>query len=345
MNTAAPGTTAGLASVVRSEVATRELGGASFFGQPANTSEKDKRNKAITKLFIRARKAKRNGSLLGINRKLHRNRGKRKNLRELLLTPGKRAPLWNPMTCHRFCPGQFDARVLATRATIAVTAHDYQSADWLTHSKIAGVGRQETVFRWLSGAGDCLPVMYARVSSFSFGIFHYPSALGTDSNNPQQVLGHLEPMFCRHRVLNRFQLRRKELDDPAALGTDHVVVVLVFVIVFVVSDAVAKTNFAREPGFGQEFQRAIDCGLPDARVSLPNQAIKIFAGEVRFRAQEDVENQVTLRRALESLLLNMFEKNFLLFRHSFGDLQFRIVRAIPELILHSEPISVKTGRC
>src|SRR6266511_3082604 len=58
LNTAAPGTTAGLASVVRSEVATRELGGASFFGQPANTSEKDKEKKAIISFFFRPRKRK-----------------------------------------------------------------------------------------------------------------------------------------------------------------------------------------------------------------------------------------------------------------------------------------------
>src|SRR6266542_1567430 len=87
LNTTAPGTTAGLASVARSEVATRELGGASFFGQPANTSEKDKRNKTITKLSIRTRKAK------------------RKNAGDLLLTRGKRAPLWNATTCHRFVLG------------------------------------------------------------------------------------------------------------------------------------------------------------------------------------------------------------------------------------------------
>ncbi len=169
------------------------------------------------------------------------------------------------------------------------------------------------------------------MSSFFFSFFHCPATLRANSDDPQEVLGHLETMFCRHRVLNRFQLRRKELDDPAALGTDHVVVVLVFVIVFVVSDAIAKANFAREPGFGQKLQRAIDSGLPDAWVFLPDQAIKIFAGEVCFRAQEDFENQVALRRALESLLLNMFEKNFLLFRHSFGDLQFRILTCDTEV--------------
>ena len=38
------------------------------------------------------------------------------------------------------------------------------------------------------------------------GIFHRPATLGTNSNNPQQVLSHLETVLGGHRVLNRFQL-------------------------------------------------------------------------------------------------------------------------------------------
>ena len=36
------------------------------------------------------------------------------------------------------------------------------------------------------------------------------------------------------------------------------IVMLMLVVVFVVSDAVAEAHFARESRFGQEFQRAID---------------------------------------------------------------------------------------
>jgi hypothetical protein len=71
--------------------------------------------------------------------------------------------------------------------------------------------------------------------------------------------------------------------------------------------------------------------LPDARVFLSNQAVKIFAGKMRFRAQEDVKDQVALRGTLQSLLLNMLEKNFLLFSHLLGDLQSRFLIALSEL--------------
>jgi hypothetical protein len=178
-------------------------------------------------------------------------------------------------------------------------------------------------------------------------IFHRPATLRANANNPQQVLGHLETVLCRHRVLNCFQLGRKELDNPATLRTDHVVVVLMLVIMFVVRDAIAKTNLASESGFRQKLQRAIDRSLSDAGVLLPNQAIKVFTGKVGFRSQKYVENQVALRRPLESLLLNMFKENFLLFCHALGDPQSRLVTCLStysvRLILHSETITVKTG--
>ena len=88
------------------------------------------------------------------------------------------------------------------------------------------------------------------------------------------------------------------------------------VVVFVVCDAVAKADFTSQPGFSQELQGAIDSRLSNAGVVLLNQTVKIFAGKMLFRAQKDVENQIALRSALKALLLDMFEKNFLLFSHS-----------------------------
>ena len=140
------------------------------------------------------------------------------------------------------------------------------------------------------------------------------------------MLGHLETVPGSHSVLDCFQFGREELDDAATLGTDHVVVVLMFVIMFVVGDAIAKANFAREPCFRQQLQGAIDRCLSDARVFLSDQAVKVFAGQVGFRAKEHVEDEFPLRRPLESLLLNMFEKNFLFFSHWLGDLHVTSLR-------------------
>ena len=101
-------------------------------------------------------------------------------------------------------------------------------------------------------------------------------AVGADTDNAQQVLCNLETMLSRHRVLQRFEFRRKEFDYLAALRTDHVIVVLVFVIVFVVRASVAETNLARESGFGKQFEGAINCRLPDGRIFFFDESIEIF---------------------------------------------------------------------
>ena len=80
-----------------------------------------------------------------------------------------------------------------------------------------------------------------------------------------------------------------------------------------------KRTSRASPASVNSFKRAIDGGLPDAGIFLLDQTIKIFAGKMLFRAQKHIQNQVALGRAFESLLLDMFEKNFLLFSHAFLD--------------------------
>jgi hypothetical protein len=76
----------------------------------------------------------------------------------------------------------------------------------------------------------------------------------------------LKIVFGGHLILERFQFGREKLDDLAALRTDHVIVMLMFVVVFVVRASVAKAHFAREPGLGEDLERAIDGSLADGRV-------------------------------------------------------------------------------
>ena len=72
--------------------------------------------------------------------------------------------------------------------------------------------------------------------------------------------------------------RPRKLDDPAALGTDHVIVVLVFVVMLVVGSTISKANFARKAQLPSIALRC-DRRLSDPRSDLLfHQAIKIFAG-------------------------------------------------------------------
>ena len=128
-------------------------------------------------------------------------------------------------------------------------------------------------------------------------------------------MGDLKMVFGSEFVLERFKLGGKEFNDPATLLTNHVVVMLVLVVVFVVSDPVAEAHFAGQPGFGEKFQSAIDGCLPDAGVFLFHQKIEVFAGKMLFHAEKRIQNQVALGSALEPLLLDMLEENFLLFSH------------------------------
>ncbi len=67
------------------------------------------------------------------------------------------------------------------------------------------------------------------------------------------MLLHLKLVSGRHSILNGFEFSRVELNDLATVGTDHVVMVLVFVVMFVVGQTITEANFTRQTGFGQQF--------------------------------------------------------------------------------------------
>ena len=110
------------------------------------------------------------------------------------------------------------------------------------------------------------------------------AAVDADADDAQQVLRDFEPVLGGHGILNRFELGGVKLDDLSALRADHVVVMLVFVVVFVVSASIAEPDFAREPRFGKEFQGPVDCRLPDAGVFFLHEPVQVFVGEVLLGA-------------------------------------------------------------
>jgi hypothetical protein len=95
-------------------------------------------------------------------------------------------------------------------------------------------------------------------------------ALGAEADDAQEMLRDFEVMLGGHRVLDRFELSRKEFDNLPALRANHVIVMLMFVVVFVVRAPVAEADFARETGFSKQLERAIDGRLADGRVFFFN---------------------------------------------------------------------------
>lgn len=112
------------------------------------------------------------------------------------------------------------------------------------------------------------------------------------------MLLHLELVFCRHCILNRFEFRRVEFDDLAATGTNHVVVVLVFVIMFVVGEPVTEANLTSQPGLGKQFQSSVNGCLAYRGVFLVHKLVEIFAGEMFFSSQKNLKDQVALSGTL-----------------------------------------------
>ena len=80
---------------------------------------------------------------------------------------------------------------------------------------------------------------------------------------------------------------------------------LVFVIVFIVGASVAEANLAGQSSLGQESERPIDGRLAHRGILLLNQTIQILARDMALSAQKNIENKITLRCALQTLLLNV----------------------------------------
>ena len=138
-------------------------------------------------------------------------------------------------------------------------------------------------------------------------------AVGADSENPVTVTKRLEFVPAHDLVLQIFDLLAVELDQRPAPGTDQMIVMGVFVLVLVEHAPVVKFKLARQPAFSQKLESAINRREPHGRVLRFNEGVEVFAGDVAFGIEKDIENQVALRRALQSLALQVLVKYLFLF--------------------------------
>jgi hypothetical protein len=116
----------------------------------------------------------------------------------------------------------------------------------------------------------------------------------------------------RHLVLQGFDLGRKKFDHSATFGADHMIVVLMIVMVFIVGLVVAESDLTREARLGQKLKCPVNGRMSDSGVLALNEMVKIFAGQVSFRAQKRFENDIALCSATKSGFLNVFQKDLFL---------------------------------
>lgn len=109
-------------------------------------------------------------------------------------------------------------------------------------------------------------------------------AVGTYSPQSQAVMCRFEPKVACHLVLKLFYGSRKELYDATALGADHMIVVLVIVMMFVIGLVITKADLASKAGLGQKTQGAIYGRQPDRGVSLVDKAVQVLACKVLLGA-------------------------------------------------------------
>lgn len=151
------------------------------------------------------------------------------------------------------------------------------------------------------------------------------TTLGADAEHAQRVVRQIKVMFGGDGVLNGFEFSGIEFDSLAAFGADQMIVMRMLVIVLVARAPVAETHFTREARIGKQFERAIDGRLSDVRVFLLYEPVEIFARQMLFGAQENVEYKIALRSAFESGALDVAMKNFLLFSHKTSFTHLHVV--------------------
>src|SRR5215472_17796209 len=162
-------------------------------------------------------------------------------------------------------------------------------------------------------AGDC----HRRYKESAWSPLHYRgrvalvAAIFTNPIDLKSVAGGRVLVFSPDLALQVPNFRREEFHRTAALGTHHVMMAAPVVLVLVTRDAVMKRHLARQPAFGQQFQRAIDGGKPDLGVFLPHQLKQIIGRKVFARIQKSAQNRVPLLGVFQTHALQMAVKDVL----------------------------------
>ncbi len=154
-----------------------------------------------------------------------------------------------------------------------------------------------------------------RLSPVRFGATIFANAINLEGVAGRQVV-----IATADFLFELADFLRDEFDGTAALGTHHVVVAAAVVLVLIPGNAIVESHFARKSALGQELQRAVDGGVPDAGIFLLYKAMKFIGGKVVAGFQKGAQNRVTLAGLFEADFFQVAMKNVLSFAdHLAGD--------------------------
>ncbi len=94
------------------------------------------------------------------------------------------------------------------------------------------------------------------------------------------MIRQLETVLLCNALLQLFNYRVDHFHGFSAAPADEVIVMRMVIVMLISQHAVAEIHFAREPGFGQQLQIAINGGLPDGRIALFDDIVELFCGDV-----------------------------------------------------------------
>ena len=132
------------------------------------------------------------------------------------------------------------------------------------------------------------------------------------------VVKRLEPVSTGDLLLHSFDLFAVELDQGAALSADQVIVMAVLIVMLIQCPAIVGLKLSGQTAFFQEFQRAVYRRESDCGVFCSHESVEIFARDMTFGIEKNVQNCVPLSGALQAGPLEVLVKNlgfFSLFRH------------------------------
>ena len=123
------------------------------------------------------------------------------------------------------------------------------------------------------------------------------------------MIENLESQLRGCLVLKGLDPRIIKLDRPPALHTDHVIVVFVVVEVFVSRNAIGEIDLPRQTAFHENLHGAIHRRVSDAGILLTHHAVDILHAAVSLMVQENVQDQLAVRRELELAFLQVIHEH------------------------------------
>src|SRR5438270_5392753 len=107
---------------------------------------------------------------------------------------------------------------------------------------------------------------------------HFLPAIFAEAVNLKCVPGGGIVVLAADFLFELTDFLREKFDGTTASGADHVVMTATIVLVLVPRNAVVERDFAGQPAFGQQFQRAIHGCVADTGIFFLYQTVKFVGG-------------------------------------------------------------------